>query len=388
VCLVDGTMVAGNGALKAAQELGWEQLAAVVFTDKKSAKAYALADNRSAELSSWDTPVLLTALDELKLEGVDLKLLGFDDKEISGFHYDPKARAKSETLAERFGVPPFTVLDARQGYWQNRKRAWLGFGIESELGRDLKSTTSTEAINRGPEEGGSIFDPVLCELAYRWFCPDKGTVLDPFAGGSVRGIVAAELGFDYWGIDLRAEQVEANAKNAATVCKGIKPNWLVGDSSNLDALVPDLQADFIFSCPPYFGLERYSDDVADLSTMSHAAFALTYKKIVAKSVALLKPNRFACFVVGDVRDGAGFYMNLPGLTVDAFQEAGALLYNEAILVTAVGSLPLRVGKQFTQSRKLGKTHQNILVFFKGNPNTIKNNFPAPQFGAPAEEGGE
>jgi hypothetical protein len=32
----------------------------------------------------------------------------------------------------------------------------------------------------------------------------------------------------------------------------------------------------------------------------------------------------------------------------------------------VGSLPIRVGKQFTAGRKLGKTHQNVLVFIKGD----------------------
>jgi hypothetical protein len=39
------------------------------------------------------------------------------------------------TLAERFLVPPFSVLDARQGYWQARKSAWIALGIQSELGR-------------------------------------------------------------------------------------------------------------------------------------------------------------------------------------------------------------------------------------------------------------
>jgi hypothetical protein len=42
-------------------------------------------------------------------------------------------------------------------------------------------------------------------------------------------------------------------------------------------------------------------------------------------------------------------------------------YNEMVLVTAVGSLPIRVGKQFVASRKIGKTHQNVLVFVKGDP---------------------
>ena len=82
---------------------------------------------------------------------------------------------------------------------------------------------------------------------------------------------------------------------------------------------------------------------------------------------MLKPDRFACFVVGDVRDSKGIYRNFVSDTISAFQNAGALLYNEAILVTAVGSLPIRVGKQFQSSRKLGKTHQNVLVFVKGNP---------------------
>ena len=72
-------------------------------------------------------------------------------------------------------------------------------------------------------------------------------------------------------------------------------------------------------------------------------------------------------LVGDVRNAQGFYVNLPGRTVEAFEAAGASLYNEAILVTAVGSLPIRTGRQFTAARKLGRTHQSVLVFVKGDP---------------------
>lgn len=45
------------------------------------------------------------------------------------------APKKGGALAERFGVPPFSVLNAREGLWQDRKRAWLSLGIKSELGR-------------------------------------------------------------------------------------------------------------------------------------------------------------------------------------------------------------------------------------------------------------
>ncbi len=216
--------------------------------------------------------------------------------------------------------------------------------------------------------GTSIFDPVLCELVYRWFCPLGGLVLDPFAGGSVRGIVAAKLGRGYIGHELSARQVAANRQQADDICGGdaIVPAWIVGDSRNIDKTCADVDADFVFSCPPYADLEVYSDDPADLSTLAYDDFRDAYFEIVAKACVRLKPDRFACFVVGEVRDRRGNYYNFVGDTVEAFKAAGLSYYNEAILITAVGSLPIRAGRQFTSGRKLGKTHQNVLVFVKGD----------------------
>lgn len=232
--------------------------------------------------------------------------------------------------------------------------------------------------DRGEEThtGTSIFDPVLCEIAYKWFCTDNGLIIDPFAGGSVRGIVASYLGYQYIGIDLRKEQIEANKVNAEDVLKykDIFPVWHVGNSLNIDKILKDVKADFIFSCPPYFDLEIYSDNQEDLSTLDYETFSIQYTEIITKSVALLKDNRFACFVVGDVRDKKGFYRNFVDLTKKAFIDAGALFYNEMILVNTLGSLPIRINKQFCGYRKIGKTHQNVLVFYKGDPKEIKNNF--------------
>ena len=85
-------------------------------------------------------------------------------------------------------------------------------------------------------------------------------------------------------------------------------------------------------------------------------------------------------MVGDVRDRQGFYRNFPGHTIEAFEAAGLRLYNEAILVTAVGSLPIRAGKQFAATRKLGKTHQNCLVFVKGDPRKATEAIGEVEFG--------
>ena len=215
------------------------------------------------------------------------------------------------------------------------------------------------------QSGTSIFDPVLCELAYTWFTAPGGHILDPFAGGSVRGIVAAYLGRRYTGIDLRPEQIEANEQQAAAIVPGRSPRWIVGNS--LDA-IPAEDFDFIFTCPPYYDLEVYSDDPEDLSNKdTYEGFLVDYRAIIAQAVARLRDDRFACVVVGDVRDKKGMYRNFVADTIAAFRDTGMGLYNEAILVTAVGSLSIRVGKQFTSGRKLGKTHQNVLVFVKGDP---------------------
>ena len=246
---------------------------------------------------------------------------------------------------------------------------------EKKLGRKMSNAEFERDHLRMPENettlpasGTSIFDPVLCELVYRWFSPVGGLVLDPFAGGSVRGIVAAKLGRRYVGVELSRRQVKANREQAREIVGDDEPApaWVVGDSRKIGVLAKG-EYDLVFSCPPYADLEVYSEDPADISTLDYPAFLKAYREIIAKSIALLRQDRFACFVVGDVRDKKGLYRNFVSDTISAFHDAGARLYNEAVLVTSVGSLPIRIGRQFEAGRKLGKTHQNVLVFVKGDP---------------------
>jgi hypothetical protein len=286
--------------------------------------------------------------------------------------------ASKASLSDPFTVEPTTILDAKMGPWQDRKNLWKSLGLQSDLGRgekgpltfvgraDAKDFVSSKIL-KSVGAGTSIFDPVLCEMLYKWYCPAGGVVLDPFAGGSVRGIVAAKLGYRYVGIDLRPEQVEANFKQAETIVPENKPMWLVGDSVNLPSLVGDGSFDFVLSCPPYFDLEVYSEDPKDLSTMKWGPFCDSYGDIIRKAVACLRPGRFCSFVVGDVRDSEGFYRNFVGVTIEAFERAGARLYNEMSFLMPIGHLALRAGGQFSLSRKLGKTHQNVLVFRKAEP---------------------
>lgn len=421
--VVDGNaiVVAGHTRREAAKLLGLDTVPVHVARDltAEQARRYRIADNRVAEETDWDEAMLALELTDMAEAGLDLVSLGFDDDQLERLlNFDPDAVAGTEAgtksdpenragnLLAKFGVAPFTVLNAREGWWQDRKRAWLDIGIKSELGRggELLGFSSAAAsfgrirsgltfgelpTNPGMGQllqGTSIFDPVLCEVAYRWFSPAGGVVLDPFSGGSVRGVVASRLGRRYVGVDLRAEQVEAN-KGQLDIAGDPAPDWRVGDSRDIAALCGDVEADFIFSCPPYADLEVYSEDPLDLSTLKYDDFRRAYAEIIEGACSLLKEDRFACFVVGDVRGPDGCYYNFVGDTVEAFRAAGLSYYNEAILVTAVGSLPIRVGRQFSVGRKLGKTHQNVLVFVKGDPRRAVEALGDCEFGElPGEPG--
>ena len=81
VVMPTGVILAGNGTWAAAKQLGWTEITVSVTPadwDYATAKAYALADNRTAELADWDTDILASQLIELDSVGWEAKDLGFD----------------------------------------------------------------------------------------------------------------------------------------------------------------------------------------------------------------------------------------------------------------------------------------------------------------------
>lgn len=296
--------------------------------------------------------------------------------EVLGYDLFGQPIIKKKALRDDFIEPPFSVLDTKGANWSNRKTKWQRLGIKSELGRKAVSINMGSNENHYSKKGKvddsknytSIFDPVLCELMYRWFCDEGGKILDPFAGGSVRGIVAGYLGYHYTGIDLRKEQVESNEEQAAEIINDddeVKPIWIVGDSNKvLDTLADSY--DLMFTCPPYADLEVYSDLPEDLSNMNYKQFSETYASIIKKSASKLKSGGYAAIVVGEIRrkdDKDGAYLGLVPMTIQYCMEAGLKFYNEAILLNGLGSAAMRAEGNM-KSRKLVKIHQNVLVFKK------------------------
>jgi hypothetical protein len=139
--LVDGSngVIAGHGRILAARKLGMDTVPVIELAHLSEAqkRAYVIADNKLALNAGWDDEMLRVEISELTDAGFDLALTGFDAEEIAGLigdQTDGQGSANGK-LSDRFMLPPFSVLNSREGWWQDRKRAWLALGIKSELGR-------------------------------------------------------------------------------------------------------------------------------------------------------------------------------------------------------------------------------------------------------------
>lgn len=373
----DRVLLYGHTTLKAIQKLGWAtvpKVLQIIGLTKSQKKAFRIADNRTREIAEWDIELLLAEVTDLKNDGYDATLTGFSDKDLDKLVADAggendkgkKAEAKA-TLSEKFVIPPFSVLDARQGYWQDRKQAWLTLTGNLSETRDGEYGKTGGAMLELINGGTSNFDPVLAEVILRWFCPPKGKVLDPFGGEVTKGYVSGFLGHPYSGMEIRPDQVKINE---AQVKEYPHVRYFIGDSKNIATVIKERGFDLCFTSPPYYDLEVYSK--GDLSALgTYDEFKGQYAEIIRQCAGMLKDNRFFVIKVGEIRDKkTGEYRNFVGDTITILRECGLHYYNEIALITAVGTARLRAGK-YMETRKLAKIHQNVLVFYKGDLEKIK-----------------
>ena len=398
---LSGYIVKGHGRLQAAKFAGFKEVPVEYqnFKDEEEEMSALLADNKIAELAEIDEEKLKEIFNEFEFE--DLSLTGFSQDEFEDltniFEETDIAEINKIKLVDLYIASPFSILNTKTGEWQERKKFWINQGIKSELGRDenllfsslsgsvpdyytqkakVEQKLGRKLDNKEFEEKyldtsrmipqTSIFDPVLCEIAYTWFSTKEDKIIDVFAGGSVRGIVASALERSYTGLELREEQVKANIENAEEICRSHIPKWIIGDSNKTLDTIEDNSFNMCLSCPPYADLEVYSDDEADLSNMEYAEFIKVYQSIINKLFNKLKDNSFVVWVIGEVRGSDGNYYNFLGDTIKCFLNAGFNYYNEIILENAIGSAALRAGRPFKTARKVAKIHQNVLVFCKGD----------------------
>lgn len=131
-----GCIVAGHGRLAAAKLLDMTEVPVdrQDFESDELEYAFVVADNGLSEWSEIDRAMVNEKMPDLGPD-FDIRMLGLENFTLDVSEQRDGDEKKLGALAERFLVPPFSVFDTKQGYWQDRKGYWLAMGIKSELGR-------------------------------------------------------------------------------------------------------------------------------------------------------------------------------------------------------------------------------------------------------------
>ncbi|MCK9327298.1 MAG: site-specific DNA-methyltransferase [Bacteroidales bacterium] len=372
-----GTIRAGHTRLKAAQKLSKDTVPVLIYDFQNEAQAigYAIADNKLSEIAEWDFEQLDELMNELEEMDFDTSLTGFEGDELGDEKKFDKTSyidgVEMKDLKEVFLVPPFSVLNTSQGYWVDRKKEWKK--IIGDAG-ETRAGTLSSGFYESISDGVSIFDPVLAEVINLWFTPKKegNVIVDCFAGDTVFGYVSGFKGNVFRGIELREEQCKLNNERT----KNFDVEYYNDDGRNISKHIEKDSVDLLFSCPPYFDLEVYSDLENDASNQKdYESYLTIIEKALSESVNCLKQNRFAVIVIGDVRNKkSGLYYDLVSDVVRIMGKNGIGLYNNMILYDRIGTAGM-LATRYMKGRKIPKVHQNILVFYKGDTKKIRDIFP-------------
>ena len=280
---------------------------------------------------------------------------------------------RKDNLRNNYIVPPFSIIDTKQGDYLKNKKKWKE-KIQDNAEARIDATCLPKNIGGiDVKNEVSILDPYLCEILLHWFGINKGNNFDCFAGDSVFGFVSASKDYNFTGIELREEQAEFNLNNLKN--NNLKGNYICDDGRNILKHIEQDTQDLFFSCPPYYDLEVYSDKENDASNQeTYEDFLKIIEVALLNSMKCLKDDRFAIIVIGDIRDENGFYRSMEYDFINIMRKANLNLYNHIILADPLGTAPMRANNVM-KNRKVVKVHQNVLVFYKGNPKNISNTYP-------------
>ncbi len=364
----NNVIIVGHTRYLAAKKLGLKEVPVKVATGltPEQVKAYRLADNKTGELTDWDMGLLDDELADIA--DIDMSDYGFDFEDIE----EPEPEEKHPgSLNNDFLLPPFSIINLSRKEVLDRKRIWNDMIQDDGTSRGGATSYSNAGFKEGytinlKNNGTSIMNPVVCELINKWFLPTKDTcnTFDCFSGDTAFGFVSSYLGNKFTGIELRQQQVDFNQSRVDEF--NLNAHYICDDGQNVAKHLEPESQDLLFSCPPYFDLEVYSDDPKDASNQSsYADFINILKNAFTNATKCLANNRFACIVVGNIRDKNGYYYDFVNDIVNIFENAGLHFYNDIILQTPVGTGALRA-RNTMKYRKVVKIHQNLLVFYKGN----------------------
>ena len=384
---VNNHIIGGNQRYEAMKQLGYTEVEVsyVNIPDLNREKALNIRLNNSS--GEWDKNKLESILEEMELDHFDISLTGFNDLNLNLLNvnetpfeeetYNPQGELKDKYTGENntgeegslkrdYIMPPFSILRGYDKDWLNLKKQYK---------EEIKDNgESREDLLYGGELGVSVTDPVLASIILTWFTPTgQSNIIDCFSGDTVIGYMSAKMGNNFVGIELRKEQCDLNNDRV----ENMSAFYHCDDGQNVLEYVAQDTQDLLFSCPPYYDMEVYSDLPNDASNQeTYEDFIKIIRTAFSNSIKTLKDNRFAVIVASDMRDKNGYYYPFTTDIKDIFKDNGMGLYNDIILADPLTTAGIRARKVFN-NRKTVKVHQNVMVFYKGDTSKISEIYKLP-----------
>jgi hypothetical protein len=363
--------------------------------------------NMVIEMISKNTfgyPCLITTDPKSKFETPRLfESVGFVTYlKMSGFHYMVKGKLEDARIKLLAHITMCNVWSSIKGDWLRLKKEWRqrideagtkagvanpsfasregcwqgenGFSNVVNTKRKLDNEGKVVATTKAHNGNASVLDPVACEVIARFFMPKDGnSIYNPFGGGVQMGYVAGGCGYEYLSSEIRQNQCDANNK----ICGEFENvRW---HQSNSATYTPDRKFDLVFSCPPYYKVEKYLDydgkpPEGEINSLD------TYEKFrdmlfsgYRNAIDALKDNCFFVVMTGDSRDKSGAYYCCESEHELFFKENGLSVYNKIIYLECEFTR-LAHAKRTLHVRKFPKREQKIIVAYKGDLKTIKDRF--------------
>ncbi|HDK42171.1 MAG TPA: hypothetical protein ENG87_02225 [Candidatus Pacearchaeota archaeon] len=211
----------------------------------------------------------------------------------------------------------------------------------------------------------SEFNPTVAENIINFWSEKDDVILDPFAGRT-RCFVSAMKDRKYIGFEISKEVIDKIIPmintNKLKEYKH-KPEIFNMDSFNLDKINLPM-VDLIFSCPPYWNLEKYESCEGQLSDVKdYNEFLERYKQIMKKSINLLKEDKYMALVVGDFRKNKKYYtFHLDNIKI--MQELGMKLHDIIIIQSVSFDIANKRFGGLKRYLMTSKVHEYLLVFKK------------------------
>jgi len=208
----------------------------------------------------------------------------------------------------------------------------------------------------------SEFNPMIAENIINFWSKEGDLILDPFAGRT-RGIISALKLRKYIGFEISEEVYNKTSKEIETweLEEFFKPEIYNTDSINIDLFgLP--KVDLIFSCPPYWNIEKYESCEGQLSDIrDYHQFLDKYKQIMEKSVSYLKKEGYLALVVGDFRIKKKYYpFHCDNIKI--MQELGLKLHDIIILQSVTFDIANRRFGSHKKYKFTSKIHEYLLIF--------------------------